>query len=96
MNLTAARLQNAELKNGFLHITARTNSLKNGTEVYPVTSAGLNTRGKEGWTFGRIEVRAKFPSRLGTWPAIWMLGAGIDSTGSLPQTFLIDYVRVYR
>lgn len=78
---TSARTQNTEIKKGFLNITARNDSLKNGTEIYPITSASLNTKGKSEWTYGRIETRVKFPSSLGTWPAIWMLGADIDSTG---------------
>lgn len=78
---TAARRENAELKDGFLKITARNDSLKKGNETHPITSARLNTKGKAAWTYGRIEVRAKFPSSLGTWPAIWMLGSDIDKTG---------------
>ncbi len=45
------------------------------------TSASLTTRGKAAWTYGRIEVRAKFPSGRGTWPAIWTLGTNIDKAG---------------
>jgi beta-glucanase (GH16 family) len=37
------------------------------------TSARLVTRQKGDWLYGRIEVRAKLPKGLGTWPAIWML-----------------------
>ncbi|MFX8676540.1 glycoside hydrolase family 16 protein, partial [Acinetobacter baumannii] len=37
------------------------------------TSARLTTRGKAGWRYGRIEVRASLPQGQGTWPAIWML-----------------------
>ncbi|MDR0473087.1 MAG: family 16 glycosylhydrolase [Treponema sp.] len=38
-----------------------------------VTSARIHTSGKGDWLYGIIEVRAKVPTGLGTWPAIWML-----------------------
>jgi len=37
------------------------------------TSARLLTKGKQSWTYGYLEIRAKLPVGLGTWPAIWML-----------------------
>ena len=37
------------------------------------TSARMVTKNKGDWKYGRIEVRAKIPSGIGTWPAIWML-----------------------
>lgn len=37
------------------------------------TSARLVTKEKGDWTYGRIEVCAKLPEGVGTWPAIWML-----------------------
>jgi beta-glucanase (GH16 family) len=77
---TEARLQNIQLKDGTLQITARNDSLKHGSGLHPITSARINTKGKGEWTYGRIEARAKMPSSLGTWPAIWMLGADIDRT----------------
>jgi len=39
------------------------------------TSARLSTKGKGDWKNGRIEVRAKIPKGIGTWPAIWMLAS---------------------
>lgn len=66
---TKARLQNAEVKDGFLYITA----LKEDVQGKNYTSARLVTRGKGDWLYGRIEVRAKLPEGTGMWPAIWML-----------------------
>lgn len=39
-----------------------------------VTSASLVSAAPHRWNRGRIEVRAKIPQALGTWPAIWMIG----------------------
>ncbi len=68
---TARKAENARVENGYLIIEARKE--KNGTNHY--TSARLVTKGKGDWTYGHIDVRAKLPKGLGTWPAIWMLGS---------------------
>lgn len=78
---TKGRKENAEVKNGFLYLTVRNDSLQVNGNVYPITSASITTKGKGEWTYGRIEVKAKFSSALGTWPAIWTLGANIKSVG---------------
>jgi len=38
------------------------------------TSVKLQTKNKFVFTYGKVEVRAKLPAGVGTWPAIWMLG----------------------
>ena len=53
--------------------------LKRAVVVHPITSARICTQEKQTWTYGRFEIRAKIPSSLGTWPAIWMLGSNITS-----------------
>ena len=67
---TAARSENARAENGHLIIEAR----KEDWQGSHYTSARLITKGKGDWQYGRVEVRAKLPKGLGTWPAIWMLG----------------------
>lgn len=67
---TDRRLENARVENGKLVIEAR----KEKWENREYTSARLITKGKGDWKYGRIEVRAKLPKGVGTWPAIWMLG----------------------
>ena len=78
---TANQRENAWVDSGVLKITARHDSIKMGNRIFPATSARIKTQGKKSWTYGRIEVRSKIPSALGTWPAIWTLGADIGQTG---------------
>jgi len=68
---------NSLVKNGVLTITARKQQI--GKNKY--TSARLVTRGKTYFTYGKIEIRAKLPSGVGVWPAIWMLGKNITEVG---------------
>jgi beta-glucanase (GH16 family) len=65
------RSENARVENGRLVIEARKESL--GGRIY--TSARLITKGKGDWKYGRLEIRAKLPKGVGTWPAIWMLNS---------------------
>ena len=45
------------------------------------TSARLKTQGKFTVKYGKIAVRMKIPHGQGMWPAFWMLGNDIKSTG---------------
>ena len=66
---TKDRIQNAEVKDGYLTITA----IKEDFQHKKYTSARLVTKSKGDWLYGRIEVKAKLPDGRGMWPAIWML-----------------------
>ena len=68
---TSKRQENARVEDGNLIIEARKEKWENRN----YTSARLITKGKGDWKYGRIEVRAKLPKGLGTWPAIWMLSS---------------------
>jgi hypothetical protein len=59
--------ENVIVDGGFLKITA-----KAAGSGY--TSARLKSENLREFTYGRVEVRAKLPAAIGTWPAIWMLG----------------------
>ena len=84
---TENRRKNARVENGNLIIEAHKENYENNT----YTSARLVTRGKADWTYGRIEVRAKLPEGVGTWPAIWMLPTDwIYGNGSWPDNGEID------
>lgn len=74
---TKARLENARVLGGRLIIEARREPFQ-GSEY---TSASLITLGKFAFQYGRVEVSAKLPKGLGTWPAIWMMGEDRSQVG---------------
>lgn len=82
---TKADRNNAWVSNGLLTITALKQSI--GSKEY--TSARLTTKGKGDWLYGRFEIRAKLPTGLGTWPAIWMLSTDWEY-GGWPASGEID------
>ncbi|HEY4327372.1 MAG TPA: glycoside hydrolase family 16 protein [Mucilaginibacter sp.] len=83
---TVKRAENCRVDNGMLVIEARKETYPNAAykagsikpnenkQFAQYTSASINTSGIKSWKYGRVEVRAKVPGGLGTWPAIWMLG----------------------
>ncbi|WP_028374664.1 family 16 glycosylhydrolase [Leeuwenhoekiella sp. MAR_2009_132] len=79
------RADNVSVADGVLNITAKRENFM-GQEF---TSARLKSEGLQEFTFGRVEVRAKLPEGVGTWPAIWMLGADYQ-TNPWPGTGEID------
>ncbi len=78
------RTANAIVENGFLKIIAKKESFTDQGYTKQYTSARLNS--KFAFTYGRVEVRAKLPSGVGTWPAIWMLGKNINENGGYWDT----------
>jgi beta-glucanase (GH16 family) len=74
------RRDNSYVSDGTLKIVAKRESYSyNGTNKQ-FTSARLNS--KFDMKYGRIDVRAKLPSKGGTWPAIWTLGTNINELGN--------------
>jgi len=77
------RIENSYVKDGFLNIVAKKEIFNDQGEIKEYTSARLNS--KFAFTYGRVEVRAKLPIGLGTWPAIWMLNKNINEPGAYWQ-----------
>ena len=71
------RPENAYISNGTLKIIAQKESYSGSG----YTSARMLTKDKYAFTYGKVEARAKLPAGVGTWPAIWMLGNDIATTG---------------
>ncbi len=74
------REDNSFVSNGFLNLVAKKEKFEDQGEVKHYTSARLNS--KFTFTYGRIEVKAKLPEGVGTWPAIWMLNKNINEDGA--------------
>ena len=72
-----SRPENVVVQGGLLKI----NTIKENYLGSAYTSARLLSKGKYSFKYGRIEVRAKFPTGVGTWPAAWMLGDNISTVG---------------
>ena len=74
---SADRRENARVEGGNLVIEARADG--SAIAARPdyggqrFSSARMMTRGLAAWRYGAVEVRAKLPCGVGTWPGIWML-----------------------
>ena len=73
------RLVNTNVSSGILNLIAKKETFTDQGYTKQYTSARLNS--KYAFTYGKIKVRAKLPTGVGTWPAIWMLGKNITESG---------------
>ncbi len=74
------RIENTYVENGRMVLLAKKESYTDQGVTKQYTSARLNS--KFAFTYGRVEVKAKLPAGVGTWPAIWMLGRNIREVGA--------------
>jgi beta-glucanase (GH16 family) len=86
---TVKRQENCYQKDGYLHIVLLNDSALIDSKICPVTSASIISKGKKAWKYCKVEVRAKLPASLGTWPAIWMMPEK-DNYGDWPKSGEID------
>ena len=83
------RSENSTVADGLLTITAKQENF--GGRDY--TSSRLKTQGKQFFTYGRVDIRAKLPKGQGIWPALWMLGESI-TTVSWPASGELDIMEM--
>ena len=81
-------LNNVYKENGILKIKV----IKESNNKY--TSGRIITKNKFDFKYGRVDIRAKLPTIAGTWPALWMLGANINSV-SWPSCGEIDIMEQF-
>ncbi len=73
------RKENSVVEDGILKIIARRENFRDQGVTKSYTSARLNS--KFAFTYGKVQIRAKLPSGVGTWPALWTLGKNITERG---------------
>ncbi len=95
---------NATCKNGVLLIEGRKEKITNpnykeGSASWQhnrpyaeYTSACIETKGLQQFSFGRFEIRARIDTSIGAWPAIWTLGI----KNPWPDNGEIDQMEFYR
>lgn len=81
--LQAYKSKNVRVQNGRLYLTG----LKEGKEY----SSGLvQTKGKFDFQYGKVEIKASYPSGKGLFPAIWLLRS--DGKDTLPEIDIFEAV----
>lgn len=95
--------ENAHVENGLLVLEGRLDSIVNprynpeardwrqSRPYAQYSSASINTRGSFSFKYGRLEVRARIPAVVGSWPAIWTLGTSMP----WPSCGEIDVMEYY-
>lgn len=80
-----SRPENVVQQGGVLKI----NMIKESYMGFNYTSARILSKGKFDFKYGKVEISAKLPSGVGTWPALWMLGSDV-ATNPWPACGEID------
>jgi beta-glucanase (GH16 family) len=80
-----SRPENVVQQGGVLKI----NMIKESYMGFNYTSARILSKNKFDFKYGKVEISAKLPSGVGTWPALWMLGSDI-ATSPWPACGEID------
>lgn len=61
-----------KIEDGILHLRGIANDLED--DPAPFLTAGVSSKNKYSFQYGKVQIRARFKSAQGAWPALWMLG----------------------
>lgn len=70
---------NSFVDTGYMSIVAKKEEFTDQGVTKQYTSARLNS--KFAFTYGKVEIRAKLATGVGTWPALWTLGKNVRENG---------------
>ena len=73
------------IEDGVLHLRGIVNDKKD-SDPAPFLTAGVTSKGKYAFRYGKVQIRARLKSAQGAWPALWMLG----TDGGWPANGEID------
>jgi beta-glucanase (GH16 family) len=62
-----------KIEEGVLQLRGIAND-KGAKDPAPYLTAGVTSKGKFSFQYGLVQIRARFKSAQGAWPALWMLG----------------------
>lgn len=62
------------------------------TDSAPFLTGGLTSEGKFSFLYGRIEIRARFQSAKGAWPALWMMREDRTAAESYGELDLMEHL----
>ncbi len=83
-----ANRENFRIENGVLRLIATKGSQPEG---YQYGSARIETQNKQVFLYGRIDIEAKLPVGVGTWPAVWLLPANNTYAEKSPESNQLRY-----
>ena len=86
--------ESLHVNNGLTITAAREQGISNIQTYYgPVewTSGKIHTNGKVFFKYGYLEISARMPKGVGTWPALWLLGKNISEGTAWPACGEIDF-----
>lgn len=63
-----------KVQDGVLHLRGIVNEAKDKDSA-PYQTAGVTSKGKFAFQYCKVQIRARFKSAQGAWPALWMLGS---------------------
>lgn len=90
MQYYSNRLENVRVADGALTLEVRADNWQDAEgNTHKVTSGSVHTQDRVKFTYGRVDIRARFTPIVGTWPGLWMM-PNDSRYGTWPNSGEID------